>query len=141
MLKSVVSVFTIFLPCLLSAQESDAPPMRTEVRWEVDTLDFGSIEEGTLVLDSFVLHNTGNAPYVIRDVKTTCDCTLIKYPKAPVPPGGRAAVRFEFDSNVKNGYAHAGLIVYDNSAPNSRSILYFKALIYPRRQVKIIRNR
>jgi hypothetical protein len=74
-------------------------------------------------------------------VKTTCDCSLIKYPKQPIPPGGRGAVRFEFDSNLKNGFTHAGLIVYDNSVPNERSILYFKTMIYPRRQVKIIRNR
>lgn len=113
---------------------------RTKVRWAHDTLFFGKIEEGTLLLDSFVVTNIGDKPYLIRDVRASCDCTIIKYPQKPLLPGQSAALRLEFDSTRKAGPTQPGIIVYDNSSPNARSILYLDGEVTPRKQVKVIRQ-
>lgn len=128
-------------PLLLpfSAIRPDTIP-RTQVRWDQDTIFYGNIEEGTLLLDSFVVTNTGDRPYQIRDVRASCDCTIVKYPSNPILPGRSAAVRIEFDSTRKAGRAQPGIIVYDNSIPNRRSILYLDGEVVPRKQVKVIRQ-
>lgn len=113
---------------------------RTKVRWAQDTLFFGKIEEGTILLDSFVVTNIGDKPYLIREVRANCDCTVIKYPKKPLLPGQSAALRLEFDSTRKAGPTQPGIIVYDNSSPNARSILYLDGEVTPRKQVKVIRQ-
>jgi Protein of unknown function (DUF1573) len=112
----------------------------TTVRWDRDTLPYGQIEEGTILLDSFVVTNTGAAPYIIKGAKSNCDCTVLRYPSFPVMPGDSAAVRIEFDSDRKMGRARPGIIIYDNSRPNRRSILYLDGYVMPRRAVKVIRN-
>lgn len=109
---------------------------RTTVNWEPDTLFFGEINEGHILLDSFRVTNTGDQPYTIRNVKASCDCTVFRFPKEPLPPGQTATIRVEFDSAGKAGDALPGIVVYDNSRPNMRNILYLSGYIIPRKKPK-----
>jgi hypothetical protein len=109
---------------------------KTTVDWMPDTLYFENIDEGYILLDSFQVTNTGESPYLIREVKTSCDCTVIKYPKEPLLPGETAAIRIEFDTAGKAGLAQPGFVIYDNSRPNSRSIIYLSGYIIPRKKPK-----
>lgn len=105
---------------------------RTTVVWSRDTLRFGYIEEGTILLDSFVVTNTGKSPYVVTDIRTSCDCTILKKPEFPVMPGESLTLRVEFNSSGKRGRSQPGIIVYDNSSPNLRNILYLDGEVTPR---------
>lgn len=118
-----------------SQVDASSPAEYTTVRWNHDTLSFGLIEEGTILLDSFVVTNTGKVPYQIRDVRTSCDCTVLRFPKTAIQPGQTATVRVEFDSQGKAGKAQPGIIVYDNT-PNLRSILYLNGRVVPRKKPK-----
>ncbi|MCB0527706.1 MAG: DUF1573 domain-containing protein [Saprospiraceae bacterium] len=110
------------------------PEERTTVRWVPDTLFFGEIYEGAILLDSFRVTNTGEHPYMIREVKASCDCTVLRFPDRPVMPGETATIRLEFDSAGKAGHTQPGIIVYDNSKPNSRNILYLDGTVLPRKK-------
>lgn len=113
-------------------------PQPTTVRFLRDTIPFGQIDEGAILLDSFQVVNTGNAPYVITSAKGGCDCTAVGLPKFPVMPGDTAVIRIEFDSLKKAGHATPGIIVYDNSRPNRRNLLYMDGEIKPKGNVKVI---
>jgi len=105
---------------------------RTTVVWSRDTLRFGFVEEGTILLDSFVVTNTGQSPYVITDIRTSCDCTVLKKPEFPLMPGESLTLRVEFNSMGKRGRSQPGIIVYDNSSPNLRNILYLDGEVVAR---------
>lgn len=105
-----------------------------QVNWSSDTLFFPKIPEGTRHLDSFTVRNTGSTPYLIRNIKSTCDCVVLKSPDYPVMPGESAVFRVEFDSHGKRGVVIPAMIVYDNSLPNKRSILYLKGEVGPRKK-------
>jgi len=113
-------------------------PEPTTVQFLRDTIDFGAINEGFILLDSFVIVNTGSHPYVISGSKGSCDCTALGLPKYPVMPGDSAVIRVEFDSYKKAGKTLAGVIIYDNSRPNRRHILYIGGNVKPRGNVKTI---
>ncbi len=123
-----------------SDENANPAPHYTQVVWNRDTFHFGEIEENILLLDSFIVKNIGKEPYIIREIKTTCDCALVKYPKKPILPGQSGTIRIEFDSTGKSGAAYPGIVVYDNSRPNRRSILYLDGFIIPRRKIQVIRN-
>lgn len=108
----------------------------TTVRWNRDTSYFEVLEEGRIWIDSFRVTNTGHEPYIIKEVKTSCDCTVLRYPTFPVMPGETATLRIEFDSRGKYGHAMPGIIVYDNSSPNARNLLYLKGEVIPRKKPK-----
>jgi hypothetical protein len=115
-------------------------PALTTVQFTRDTLPFGQIEEGYILLDSFVVVNTGNAPYFIYSTKSSCDCTVVEYPTFPVMPGDSATIHLTFESANKAGHARPSIIVYDNSSPNQRHILYLDGYITPKKAVKVIRH-
>ena len=112
------------------------PPAVSEalarVRWEKDTLYLGQLEEGVAVIDSFGVTNIGTTPYVIKEIRTACDCTVWRYPERPVAPGETVYIRVEFDPTRKMGRATPGFVVYDNSWPNARHIVYLDAHILPK---------
>lgn len=105
---------------------------RTTVRWTRDTIHFGAVEEGEVIIDSFQVTNTGARPYHIKEVKATCDCTVLRRPTYPVMPGETASIRVEFDTRGKIGKTTPGVVVYDNTRPNGRHIVYLNAEVVPR---------
>ncbi|MBN8679053.1 MAG: DUF1573 domain-containing protein [Chitinophagales bacterium] len=105
---------------------------RTTVRFKQDTLQMGRVEEGEIILDSFMVTNTGSKPYMIREIKTTCDCTVLRRPMFPVMPGETVAIRVEFDTRGKVGLSTPGMVIYDNTKPNGRQIVYLSAEVIPR---------
>lgn len=105
---------------------------RTTVRWAKDTLQLGQVYEGDALIDSFQVTNTGSRPYIIKDIKATCDCTVLRRPSYPIMPGETASVRVEFDSRGKVGRTTPGVVVYDNTRPNGRHIVYLNAEVLPR---------
>jgi len=115
-------------------QKGDTPESdtRTTVRFAKDTLQLGKVTEGEVILDSFLVTNTGSKPYLIKEVKATCDCTVLRHPTRELMPGERAAIRVEFDSRGKIGHTTPGVVIYDNSRPNGRQIVYLNAEIVPR---------
>jgi hypothetical protein len=99
---------------------------RTLTKWSRDTLYFGTIEEGTVYIDSVEVTNVGNRPYSITNFQTACDCTVLKAPTKPLLPGETAIVRVEFNSISKSGKIKTGIVLQDNSLPNARQIIYLK---------------
>jgi hypothetical protein len=104
------------------------------VIWSRDTLFIGDITEGTIRLDSFKVTNTGTSPYLISKTKSTCDCIVVNFPKHPIMPSESALLRFEFDSSGKLGTTIPAIIIYDNSTPNKRNILYIKGNVVARQK-------
>jgi hypothetical protein len=118
--------------------QNPAQHKSTSVHWNFDTLKFAAMEEGMILIDSFVITNTGTEPYFIKEVKASCDCAALSYPKFPVMPGDSASMRIEFDSINKAGRQLPAIVVYDNSRPNRRSILYLEGEVTPKGNVKVI---
>ncbi|MBL7808732.1 MAG: DUF1573 domain-containing protein [Saprospiraceae bacterium] len=105
---------------------------RTTVRFKQDTLQLGKVEEGDIIIDSFLVTNTGSKPYLIQNTKASCDCTVLRRPTFPLMPGETAAIRVEFDSRGKMGLSTPGIVIYDNTRPNGRQIVYLRADVMPR---------
>lgn len=118
---------------LSALRNEGARPARTTVEWSRDTIFFGAIESGRIVFDSVTVQNTGQAPYVITDIVTACDCAVLARPEFAILPGESATLRIRFDSKGRVGPMLAGIVIYDNSIPNARNILYLAGEVLPRR--------
>ena len=65
--------------------------------------DFGEIENGTPVETVFSYTNTGQAPLVITDIKSTCGCTVPQdWSKEPLAPGETSQFTVKFNGKGKN---------------------------------------
>ncbi|WP_223034008.1 DUF1573 domain-containing protein [Hanstruepera marina] len=65
--------------------------------------DFGEIEAKTAVETVFSYTNTGDAPLVITDIKSSCGCTVPQdWSKEPLAPGDSGSFTVKFNGSGKN---------------------------------------
>lgn len=92
----------IVLPAL--AQKNTAP-IKTPTGplpvfgWEQEEKDFGTIAMGVPVKAEFTFRNTGKAPLVIKDVRKSCGCTSVSFPREPIMPGKTGTISAEYDAS------------------------------------------
>lgn len=95
--------------------------------------DFGTIEQGTPQETIFKFTNTGNAPLIITDAKSSCGCTVPDPPKEPVAPGETGELLVKFNGSGQNQVTKT-ITVTANTAKGSE-ILRIKAFVNPKNAV------
>lgn len=73
------------------------------VNFEEVEHDFGTITNGTPVETVFKYTNSGNAPLVVSNIKSTCGCTVPSdWNREPLAPGESAEFTVKFDGKGNN---------------------------------------
>jgi hypothetical protein len=93
--------------------------------------DFGSITQGTPQETMFKFTNTGDAPLIITDAKSSCGCTVPEYPKnTPIAPGDSGSMVVKFNGSGQNQVTKT-ITVTANTAKGSE-LLRIKAFVNPK---------
>ncbi len=92
--------------------------------------DFGKMTEGEVVTHTFRFTNEGTGDLLITSVSASCGCTVAKYSKKPVKPGGSGVIEVEFNSLGKNGAQRKSIAVRGNTSPPV-TILMITAQVSP----------
>ena len=80
--------------------------------------NFGSIKEGEKVGCIFSFTNTGDADLILTAASASCGCTVPRYEKKPVAPGGKGAIEVIFDSSGRTGLQAKTVVVQSNAENN-----------------------
>ena len=92
--------------------------------------DFGTITQGTNVEHVFKFTNTGDAPLVIVDAKSSCGCTVPEFPKTPVAPGAEGEMLVKFNGSGKNQVSKTVTITANTQA--GKETIKIKAFVNPK---------
>ena len=113
-----------FLGLLLFCSETIiSQNISAEIKFEKEFIDYGTIEpssEGTRI---FTFINNGNAPLIIKNVQSSCGCTIPKKPEVPIDPGKKGEILVRYDTN-RIGVFSKSIIVTSNA--NSNPIVTLK---------------
>lgn len=97
-MKNLVAILFLGMMSLgVFAQEKIA-----KIEFKTDTIDYGTIDKGADGLRVFEFTNTGNAPLLISEVKSTCGCTVPKKPEGPIMPGQTGEISVKYDTSRVN---------------------------------------
>lgn len=97
-MKNLVAILLVsFLSFGMYAQEKKA-----KIEFKTETIDYGTVEKGADGVRVFEFTNTGDAPLIISDVKSTCGCTVPKKPDGPIMPGKSGEISVKYDTNRVN---------------------------------------
>nr|WP_299175541.1 DUF1573 domain-containing protein [uncultured Allomuricauda sp.] len=110
MKKSVLMLFVGLLSLGTYAQESTA-----KIEFKSETIDYGEIAKGSDGVRVFEFTNTGTAPLVISNVKSSCGCTIPKKPEDPILPGKTGEIQVKYDTN-RVGPIRKAITVTSNAA-------------------------
>lgn len=74
---------------------------KIEFKDKDNTIDYGTVnKEDDNGLRAFVFTNTGDAPLIIKDAKSTCGCTVPSFPKEPIAPGQSGKIEVKYNMNT-----------------------------------------
>ncbi|MFN8414863.1 MAG: DUF1573 domain-containing protein [Cytophagaceae bacterium] len=111
-MKRIISLFLFIVVVGLQANA------QADIYLEEMSYDFGKVKEGNDTLwHSFIIKNTGTVPLEIKDVKTSCDCTLAQWPSTPIAPGKTAVIKGGFKIEGKKGEFEKNIIIMANTSP------------------------
>lgn len=91
-----------------------AQAQQAKISFKEDTVDYGTIEKNSDGLRIFEFTNTGDAPLIISDVKSSCGCTVPKKPEGPIAPGASSTIEVKYDTN-RVGPIRKTITVYSNA--------------------------
>lgn len=107
------NLFAVLFVGLMSigafAQEAKA-----KIEFKTDVIDYGTIEKGADGKRTFEFTNTGDAPLVITNAKSTCGCTVPSWPKEAILPGESGTIVVKYNTNRLNKIAKT-ITVYSNA--------------------------
>ena len=88
---------------------------KAEITFEKTIINYGTIDKGTNGVRDFVFTNTGNAPLIISNVKSTCGCTIPKKPEKPILPGESDKIQVKYDTK-RVGFIRKSISVTSNAS-------------------------
>ena len=108
----------------LNAQDiavNDIPTLvkdnNSSLLWDKTTHDFGIIPQGIPVEVEFTLTNNGKEVLLIKEVKTTCGCTVAGFSQDPILPGENTIIKATYNAK-KEGAINKVVKVYTNQNEN-----------------------
>lgn len=75
-----------------------AQAQQAKITFKNDTVDYGTIAKGSDGVRVFEFTNTGDAPLIITNVKSSCGCTVPKKPEGPIAPGASSSIEVKYDT-------------------------------------------
>lgn len=120
----------------VAAERDEAAKNLPVMSFDKSEHDFGTIEAGVPQETIFKFTNTGEAPLIITEAKSSCGCTIPEYPKnAPVAPGASGELKVRFNGSGQNQVTKT-ITVTANTVKGSE-ILRIKAFVNPKNAASV----
>ncbi|UCH95892.1 MAG: DUF1573 domain-containing protein [Candidatus Aminicenantes bacterium] len=109
---------TILIPLLTVSLAASA-----KITFEKTELDFGELESGKVVDLEFKFENAGDEILIIKNISSSCGCTVTKVEKKEYQPAEKGVIPVKFFSRGYNGKITKTITVSTNDPENVYSRL------------------
>lgn len=137
-MKKIILSLSILLAsaAVMNAQTADgATPIQNEnaavLSFEEEVVDYGTIEQGADGVREFVFTNTGKSPLIISNAVGSCGCTVPTWPKEPIKPGQKAAIKVKYDTK-RIGAINKSVTITSNATEPTKIIRIKGTVVAPK---------
>lgn len=134
-MKNVLIMFVMIISsfCLVGQSLDDSmiafnDPF-TEISFDFESVNFGTISQGEKVKVVYTINNIGNEPLILYNVKGSCGCTVPEWPKDPILPGESTTFTAIFDSQGKIGDQAKRITLTANTEPMDSYLSLFGKVV------------
>jgi len=106
---SILTAQDLAVNTLVSSSETNP----IALAWDKTVHDFGEIPQGIPVEAEFTLTNQSKEVLLIKEVKTTCGCTVAGYSQEPILPGESTIIKATYNAK-KEGQINKTIKVFTN---------------------------
>ncbi len=126
-ISNIRVIFFISVLNLIGGCNSPEIKNRAEVKFNISENDFGQLKYGSIASCSFSFTNIGKKPLIIQHVRTTCGCTVAKWPKNPIKPDEVARIKIKYDASSPGVFFKTITVFYNGK--DSPKILTIKGRV------------
>lgn len=114
MRSSILLSFLVL--ALISCNYKSAPT----IRFDNDTLNFGTIVKGDSAVAHFWFKNAGNSNLQIINVGTTCNCSAVDFPKGVIASDNKGCITIRYNNSLDSrvGNVSKTIVVETNCKPS-----------------------
>lgn len=98
-----------------------------EFKFEKEIIDYGKIAKGDNGERIFVFTNVGDKPLIIKNIRSSCGCTVPEKPKDPIMPGKKGNIKVSYDTKRLGGFSK-NITIFSN-AKNERKVIKIKGYV------------
>ena len=118
-MKSFTSILMLFLLSFsINAQE---------FKFESETIDYGKIDKGANGERIFTFTNVGDQPIIIKNIQSSCGCTVPKKPEKPIMPGENGEIKVSYDTKRVGGFSKS-ITIFSN-ATEAAKVIRIKGIV------------
>ena len=112
-MKTIVTVIAVcFISAFVNAQE---------FKFDEEIINYGKITEGSEGTRVFEFTNIGNAPLIIKEIKSSCGCAVPKKPEQPIMPGKKGSIEVSYNTKRVGGFSKA-FTIFSNAKTERKSL-------------------
>jgi len=123
MKRAAVLTLAVFVFC--SVVVSATP----KIQVDADTYNFESAVAGTFVTHKFVITNVGDTPLSIRNVRTSCGCTVVDLTQKVLAPGKSVDLEAKLNTNGYLGKVAKTVYVESDDQTNPTLVLHLSGVV------------
>ena len=102
-----------------------------KIEFKEETINYGEVEKGKDDgIRVFEFTNTGDAPLIIKNAKSSCGCTVPEWPKEPIAPGAKGTIRVKYDTN-RPGPINKSVTITSNAINEPNKVIRIKGEVGP----------
>ena len=125
----IVLTNLIFILCcchsMMAQQDLPVSDKKQLMSFEKTHIELGEVKRGETREMEYVFTNTGDEDIKISLI-SSCECTTIKYPRKPIPPGESGSLHVVFDSTEKEVSETVDIDVYlENIDPETKDPIWY----------------
>jgi len=125
-------VFFICSVLLLQSAIVNAQFSEATITFDNLNHNFGAIEEAQGIVEhTFTFTNTGSKPLVIKNVRSTCGCTVPEWSREPIRAMGKGTIKVSFNPANRPGAFRKEITILSN-AKEPKTVLYIVGLVKPK---------
>lgn len=124
------SYILIFIICCFSCTPKQTILKNTTLSFENRTYNFKEIPVKKEVLAVFYFLNAGKEPLLIKDVRTSCGCTVPEWTKEKLKPNEKGEIKIVYDAKYP-GYFNKTISVFYNGIDSPKGLRIKGMVVYP----------
>ena len=103
-----------------------------QITFESETIDYGEVAQNSDGSRVFKFTNTGDAPLVIKNAKSSCGCTVPKKPEGSIAPGKSGEIIVRYDTKNRVGQFRKTITLTTNIESEPMVALKIKGNVVPK---------
>jgi hypothetical protein len=128
-------IFFSFIICIPAtgcfSQNKNITTEEKKAEGDIYTHDFGQVKAGQVLTHNFEFKNETKTVLIVKDVNTSCGCTISDVKKKKLAPGESTEIKVKFNSKGYSDQSHVTQYVYVNTDDIDNPVVRYiiKALV------------